>query len=205
MPGVNVPGVNGQSPRVRAPTAVDSTAIGFGRHRPPPLAITPRRRISDEVLAATHDEDGSEPRSRWTLLLIDDVRLRRECLFHLLSAELPDFDVRAVATTQSPETWAASPDLVLASAPGSDAGGGLPVSDIVALANGAPVLLLTESESDNDALGADEPGVAGRFPTACGTTLLIAAIQLVLAGGRFQIPIRPNGKTTAHPSWGATG
>ena len=132
-------------------------------------------------------------------MLIDDVRLRRECLYHLLRAELPDFDVLAFGTTQPPETWAAaSPDVVLVSAASSDSGDGLPIGEIAAATNGAPVLLLTEAEGDDDAPpGADEPGVAGRFPTACGIALLIAAIQLVLAGGRFQIPVRPVGKTTA--------
>ena len=138
-------------------------------------------------------------------MLIDDVRLRRECLFHLLSAELPDFDVLAFGTTQPPETWAAaSQEIVLASAASSGCGDGLPISEIAAAANGAPVLLLTESESDDDAPGADEPGVAGRFPMACGTALLIAAIQLALAGGRFQIPVRPMGKAAWRPHSGAT-
>src|ERR1019366_6795039 len=101
-----------------------------------------------------------------TLLLVDDVRLQRECLFHLLSAELPDFDVLAFATTQPPETWAAaSPDVVLASTPSGASDDELPIGEIVAAANGAPVLLLTESESDDDARAIDELGVAGRFPT----------------------------------------
>ena len=194
MSGVSVTNLNGQSASVRGPSTVDSV-IGFGRHRPPLLA-TPRRRIGDEV--SMRDDEDAEPRPTRTLLLIDDVRLRRECLFHLLSAELPDFDVLAFATTQPPETWAAaSMDIVLVSAASSNSGDGPPISEIVAAANGAPVLLLTESESDDDARTADEPGVAGRFPTACGSDLLIAAIQLVLAGGRFQIPVRPVGKTTA--------
>jgi DNA-binding NarL/FixJ family response regulator len=140
------------------------------------------------------------------LLLIDDVRLRRECLFHLLSAELPDFEVLTFATKQPPETWAAaSVDIVVANESSSDSGGRLPIGEIVAAANGAPVLLLTESEGDDDAPLADEPGVAGRFPSACGTELLIAAIQLVLAGGRFQIPVRPASKMAWRPSSGAPG
>lgn len=205
MSGVNVTSQNGQSPPVRAQAAVESAASGFGRHRPPPLATTMRRGISNEGAATTRDDD-AEPRPARTLLLIDDVRLRRECLFHLLSAELPDFDVLAFATSQPPETWAAaSPDVVLASASSSDSDDGLPIGEIVAAANGAPLLLLTESESGDAAPAADVPGVAGRFPTACGTELLIAAIQLVLAGGRFQIPARAAGKTAWRPHSGATG
>ena len=186
---MNVTNLNGQSGLVRAPSAVDS-AIDVGRHRPPPLATTPRRRIGDGVAAIARDEDDAEPRSTRTLLLVDEVRLRRECLFHLLSAELPDFEVLTFAKMQPPEVWAAaSPDVILASASSIGSDGGPLIDEIVAAANGAPVLLLTESEGEDDAPLADEPGVAGRFPTACGTALLIAAIQLVLAGGRFQIPV----------------
>jgi hypothetical protein len=65
-------------------------------------------------------------------------------------------------------------------------------------------LLLTESESNDDARGPDEPSVAGRFPMACSTALLIAAIQLVLAGGRFQIPVHPVGKAAWRPHSDAT-
>jgi len=199
-----VTSLNGQLAPLRGPSPVDS-AIGFGRQRPTPSANPPRRRIGDEG-ATTRDDDGAEPLPSRTLLLIDDVRLRRECLFHLLSAELPDFDVLAFATTWPPETWAAaSPDVVLASAPSNITADGLPIREIVVAANGAPVLLLTESEGDDDARAVDEPGVAGRFPAACGSDLLIAAIQLVLAGGRFQIPVRAAGKTAWRTHSGATG
>jgi hypothetical protein len=201
---MNVTSLNVLSAPARGLSTVES-AMGFGRHRPPPLATTLRRRIGDEGAATTRDDDSAEPRPTRTLLLIDDVRLRRECLFHLLSAELLDFDVLAFATPPPPETWAAaSPDVVLASAPSGVSDAGLPISQIVAAANGANVLLLTESESDDD-VPVEEPGVAGRFPTSCGSELLIAAIQLVLAGGRFQIPIRAAGKTAWRQHSGAVG
>ncbi|MGA2485901.1 MAG: hypothetical protein ABSF49_07925 [Roseiarcus sp.] len=202
MSGMNITSLNDHSAPARGLSTVES-AIGFGRHRLAPLA-TPRRRIGDEG-AATRDDEAAPSPTR-TLLLIDDVRLRRECLFHLLSAELPEFEVLAFATTQPPETWAAaSPDVVLASAPSNITADGLPIREIVVAANGAPVLLLTESEGDDDARAVDEPGVAGRFPTACGSDLLIAAIQLVLAGGRFQIPVRSTGKAACRPHSGAPG
>ncbi len=205
MSGISVTNPNGQSASVGRLSAGEPT-IEFGRHPSPPLTTTPRRRIGDEGAATTRDEGGAEPRANQILLLIDDVRLRRECLFHLLRAELPDFDVVAFATTPPPETWAAaSPDIVLASASSSGRNDGLPTGEIVAAANGAPVLLLMESEGDRDAPAADEPGVAGRFPTACGSDLLIAAIQLVLAGGRFQIPVRCAGKAAWRPHSGASG
>jgi hypothetical protein len=204
MANTYVASLNGRLAPLRGASPAD-TAIGFGRHRPPPSANPPRRRIGD-LGATTRDDDGVGPLPTRTLLLIDDVRLRRECLFHLLSAALPDFDVLAFATTQPPETWAAaSPDIVLAREPPGHSAGGPPISEIVAAANGAPVLLLTESEGDDGAPAAHEPGVAGRFPAACGSDLLIAAIQLVLAGGRFQIPSHAAVKAAWGPHSGALG
>jgi DNA-binding NarL/FixJ family response regulator len=143
------------------------------------------------------DEGGELPPVR-TLLLIDDVRLRRECLYHLLSAELPEFCVVTCGAAQPPETWtAARPEIILAREPSGFPADGLPIGQIVAAANGAPVLLLTESDSGGSE--ASEPGVAGRFPAVCGSDLLIAAIRLVLAGGRFQIPVRSAGKAAWRP------
>lgn len=199
MFGINVTSPGRQSPPAYRPTAVDS-AFGVDRRRLPLPANPLRRRIGDEGAALAGQNAGAEPRPTQTLLLIDDIRLRRECLFHLLSAELPDYDVLAFSTTEPAETWAAaSPDIVLASSPSGDAGERLPVSEIVAAANGAPVLLLTESDGDDRAPAAEEPGVAGRFPTACGSDLLIAAIQLVLAGGQVHIPARAAAKTLGRP------
>jgi hypothetical protein len=198
--GLNVTSLNGQSAQARGASKAEFATIGLGHHRSPPVETRPRPRSGEEPAAATRDEDGVESRPTRTLLLIDDVRLRRECLFHLLSAELPDFNVLAVAPAEPFETWmAASPDVILVNAPTS---GLQQIGKIVAAANGAPVLLLTES--GGSAQAADEPGVAGRFPTACGTSLLIAAIQLVLAGGRFQIPAERVATTTSRPNNHAT-
>jgi len=197
-----VTNLNGQLGTLRGPPLADST-VGFGRHQPPFPANPPRRRIADDRPTTSDDERGEVPPAR-TLLLIDDVRLRRECLFHLLSAELPEFGVVACGTAQPPETWAAArPEIVLAREPSGIPGDGLPIGQIVAAANGAPVLLLTES--DGGASEAYEPGVAGRFPAACGSDLLIAAIRLVLAGGRFQIPIRSADKAGWRPRPDASG
>jgi DNA-binding NarL/FixJ family response regulator len=158
----------------------------------PPLSQTPPPGRSSADAAATLRDDSVDFHCRRTLLLIDGVRLRRECLLHLLSAELPDFDVIGVATTQPSESWsAAAPHIVLFSAPATGADSRSRLDEIVAAANGAPVLLLTESEACDGATAASEPGVVGQFPSACGAAVLIAAIRLALAGGRFQLSARP--------------
>ncbi len=123
------------------------------------------------------------------LTLIDGLRLRRECLTHLLKAGLPDFDVVAVDDIQPVDAWrVARPEVVLFAAPAT---GRRPIDEIaeaVAAADDVPVLLLSDAGEALDADAAAKVGVAGLFPSTCGISLLIAAIQLVLAGGRFHIP-----------------
>jgi hypothetical protein len=177
-------------------------------------AVAERQRLAATVAVAPNDNGAPSPEpdeapasapARKSLLLVDGVRLRRECLIHLLSAELPDFEIAAVASARPSEVWrAARPEVVLINAPPF---GGLPVGEIeeIGAATSAPVLLLSEAESDFNADQAAEFGVAGVFPASCGSSLLIAAIQLVLAGGRIQIPVRPPAVLPSRIGRGATG
>lgn len=168
-----------------------------------PQAPAPNRREGDAAAARRDDGAELQSRRRRSLLLIDDVRLRRECLLHLLSAELPDFEVAAATTTQSVECWpGAAPDIILVSEAAVEDDGRSRIGTIIAAANGAPVLLLTDSASDGAAV-ASEPGVVGQFPSACGAAVLIAAIQLALAGGRFQISAQPEAAAAARRGHGA--
>ena len=176
--------------------------------------VVERQRLATTVAAAPNDNGGPSPEpdeapasapAHKSLLLVDGVRLRRECLIHLLSAELPDFEIVAVASARPAEVWrAARPNIVVVNAPPF---GGLPVGEIeeIGAATTAPVLLLSEAENGFSADQAAEFGVAGVFPATCGSSLLIAAIQLVLAGGRVQIPARPPAVLSSRIGRGATG
>jgi len=184
----------------RLPICETEPIASSTRRTPLPQTPTPNRRDGDA--AAARRDDGAELQIRRSLLLIDDVRLRRECLLHLLSAELPDFDVAAATTTQSVESWPdAAPDIILVSEPAVGDDGRSRIGEIIAAANGAPVLLLTDSASNEAA--ASGPGVVGQFPSACGAAVLIAAIQLALAGGRFQISARPEAAAASRRGHGA--
>ena len=174
--------------RTRAASNFESDAIGpYSSQLHTGLARTTLGTGGDARRDAERTDGPFEFQRTRTLLLIDDLRLRRECLFHLLSAELPELEVAAVASSSPFEKWLArSPDIILVTARGDER---QKIGEIVAASKSVPVLLLVESESDEDWRTANEPAVAGRFPTAHGSALLIAAIQLVLAGGRFQIPV----------------
>jgi hypothetical protein len=188
----------------RGRPVVEPVAIASSSPRLP-LSQTRAQNKIDADAAATLRDDSVELPCRRAMLLIDDVRLRRECLLHLLSAELPDFDVIGVETTQPFESWsAAALDIVLVSAPTIGADGRSRLGEIVAAANRAPVLLLTDSEEGDGATAASALSVVGQFPSTCGAAVLIAAIRLALAGGRFQIPARTEAGADLRHSHGAT-
>ena len=204
MSGLNVESSSGQWAQARGrPVFAPVTTASSSPQLPLSQTLTQDRVDADP--AATLGDDGVESHCRRALLLIDDVRLRRECLVYLLSAELPDFDVIGVATTQPFESWSATaPHIVLVSAPAIGADGRSRLGEIVAAANGAPVLLLTDAENGDDTAAASELGVVGQFPSTCGAAVLIAAIRLALAGGRFQISVRPEATGDLRQGHGAT-
>lgn len=160
------------------------------------------RRASRRATPKLKSAPASAPTHK-TVLLIDDVRLRRECLTHLLSAELPSYDVVAVGRARPWEARrAGAPDLVLIISPplGESA-----IDEIVASVSGASLLLLSDTESALSIDAAAEFGVAGSLPANCGAPLLIAAIQLVLAGGRVHIPVPPAAVSQLRTGGRATG
>ena len=62
--------------------------------------------------------------------------------------------------------------------------------------------MLTDAENGDDTATASEFGVVGQFPSTCGAAVLIAAIRLALAGGRFQNSCPNGGRGRLAPqSW----
>jgi len=125
------------------------------------------------------------------LLLVDNVRLTRECLTHLLVTQLADFEVVSIAHSQQATDCGVWPDIVLLNVRATQFANGALLDDIAAISaatHRAPLLLLTESGDPIEASHATEAGAAGLFPSNCGVALLIAAINLVVAGGQFHAP-----------------
>ena len=160
--------------------------------RPFPNAASPRDGESRASAAPAPEGALAAGGSKKVLALIDGLRLRRECLAHLLRTRLPDFDVVVAAGVHPVDAWRMPrPDIVLLDAPVAPSNGRGPMQEIaeaVAAARDVPVLLLSDAGDPLDADAAAKFGVAGLFPSNWETSLLIAAIQLVLAGGRFHIP-----------------
>ena len=127
------------------------------------------------------------------LLLVDGVRLTRECLSHLLSTQLPDFEIVSVPYARlAGECNGGRPDVVLLNIGSARLADGPMLNDIATISTTtrrAPILLLSEHSEPSEEIRAAEFGMVGLFPLTFGVSLLIAAIHLVVAGGQFHIPV----------------
>jgi len=126
-----------------------------------------------------------------SLLLVDALRLSRECLTHLLVSHLSEYDLLTLAHARLAGEGDPRPDVVLLNARSAhiyDAALASEVSTLLALTHRAPILILSEHIDGHEGLLAGESGIAGLFPMACSAALLIAAIRLVAAGGQFYAP-----------------
>ena len=131
------------------------------------------------------------PPATKALLLIDDVTLTRECLTYLLATELKDFEIVSVVHPRQAAECGILPDVVLFNARVSQRSDGTLLGDIALTASAthpAPVLLLSDGEDAAEAAEPADCGLAGLLPSSCGVPLLIAAINLVVAGGQFRTP-----------------
>ena len=127
------------------------------------------------------------------LLLVDSVRLTRECLSHLLSTHLPDFEIVSVPHAQLvTESNSGRPDVVLLNVGSMRVADGSLLDSVAAISAStrrAPMLLLTEHGEPSEDIQAADFGMVGLFPLTFGVSLLIAAIYLVVAGGQFHVPV----------------
>jgi DNA-binding NarL/FixJ family response regulator len=156
-----------------------------------PVARGGESLISNNTSAALAGTRPTRSPATKALLLIDNVTLTRECLTHLLTTELKGFEIISVVHPQQAAVCGVSPDVVLLKTRSKQRSDGTLRDDIALIASAthlAPVLLLSDDEDGAEAAEAAEYGVAGLFPSSCGVPLLIAAINLVVAGGQFRAP-----------------
>jgi len=150
----------------------------------------PPKREGSPPAHANHTAPSRSSASK-TLLIVDSVRLTRECLTHLLVTELTDFEIVSIAEPQQAAQCPAWPDVVLLKARDHRSDNGNLLNDIATIYAGthrAPVLLLSENGDAGEAAEVTDSGVASLFPSNWGAALLIAAINLVVAGGQFRAP-----------------
>jgi DNA-binding NarL/FixJ family response regulator len=122
-------------------------------------------------------------------LICDDHQLVREALAGAVAHRWPDATIAQAGNF--PEAWAkaaAAPDLCLAdlTMPGAEERAG--IAELRRVAPATPVLVITGSHDDRLLLDLIADGVAGFVPKTSGTQIILAAIELVLAGGRYMPP-----------------
>jgi DNA-binding NarL/FixJ family response regulator len=122
------------------------------------------------------------------ILLADDHSLFREGLLHVLKELGTDPDVIQAADYPSAiETAARNPDLDLVlldlNMPGMDPA--LGIRTFRARFPLLPVIMLSASESADDAKLALDSGVLGYIPKSSTASVMLGAIKLVLAGGVY--------------------
>jgi len=122
-------------------------------------------------------------------LICDDHQLVREALAGAVARRWPGATITQAASF--PEAWdsaGAAPDLCLAdlTMPGADEREG--IAGLRRAAPSMPVLVITGSHDDRLLLDLIADGVAGFVPKTSGTEIILAAIELVLAGGRYMPP-----------------
>ena len=141
------------------------------------------------------------------VLICDDHPLVREALAGTVCGRWPDARITQVGDFIA--AWAQvgmGPDLCLAdlAMPGADERGG--IAGLYAAAPGLRIVVITGSHDDRLLMDLLDLGVAGFVPKSAPGAVILAAIELVLAGGRF-IPERvaslasaPAAATTVDPA-----
>jgi DNA-binding NarL/FixJ family response regulator len=115
-----------------------------------------------------------------SLLLVEDCRLRRDCLRLVLAQRLSGWHIEAAATAR--EVDAGDPphiDLILL------AGTRIDPNEVATLAALAPVLVCVEDDAPQGGQCYVEAGARGFVPASLGLGALLAAIERVRAGGRY--------------------
>ena len=124
------------------------------------------------------------------VLICDDHAFVREALAGTVGGRWPE--ARIALAADFPEAWAQArsrPDLCLAdlAMPGADERDG--IAGLCAAAPDMRIVVITGSHDDRLLLDLLDRGVAGFVPKTANGAIILAAIELVLAGGRF-IPDR---------------
>jgi len=114
------------------------------------------------------------------LLIVDDSRLRRDCLKAALAQRLVGWRIDDAETASDADDDAQ---------PGCDVvllgGGRIGPEDVAQLSGQAPVLVCYDCAEPDRAQSLLDAGARGLVPTSLGLGALLAAIERVRAGGRY--------------------
>jgi DNA-binding NarL/FixJ family response regulator len=135
---------------------------------------------------------------RQRVLVVDNVRLTRECLGQQLQECCRDLDILAVASSNPLSDLGVGglPDIAVVNAHASAfSSPGLDEEIQHLRAHSVPSIAIVERVDQARTDEAARRGLAGIFPGDGSINLLVAAVRLVLAGGRFLPSVRDHVST----------
>ncbi len=156
----------------------------------------------DMTATQAHDTNGRD-QSGWlraqpirldpvVVLLVDEMRLLRECLATLLEDSAPDLRVDSIGRCAEAAALSRKPDVVLLNLRSTSVGDPrfrTLSGEVAEVGLDAPILGLSDlCEPALAALEAIACGLRGWFPASLDPKLLVAAVRLVAAGGIFVPP-----------------
>jgi DNA-binding NarL/FixJ family response regulator len=141
---------------------------------------TPSRHVARKL------EPGRLLSARVSVLLIDAMRLSRDCVGQALSTAAHDFDVVELMGSSeiAREDHPAVVVFNLHATPLSDTWASESIAEIRQRTE-APILVISSVGDEPSALRAVSGGLRGYVPASVDIGMLVAAIRLVLAGGTF--------------------
>ena len=160
--------------------------LNRGGELPPgllPLASPSIADASSPVGAPTHMKTPVK-----TILVVERNQLMREGLAAILRLGWPDFEIRFVEdSSRLNRELDCEPTLILVSLRDEQVRPSLAEwgETLHARFSMTPVLLISDQDDPYRALSALRSGFAGYFPSNLSANMLMAAISLVLAGGKF--------------------
>lgn len=143
----------------------------------------PPRPITFAFVDASNPIDVPSPKK--TILVVERFQLMREGLATILRLGWPNFDIHfAEDSLQLNGELDCEPTLILMRASDDHASPALPET-LHDKFSRIPVLLISDRDDPYRALSALRSGFAGYFPSTLSADMLMAAISLILAGGKF--------------------
>ena len=120
-------------------------------------------------------------RGRISVLLVDPMRLMRDCLAQLLRSGAADIDVHGVASLENTAAGPEGPDIILINAMPRREFLATVERQVAQLWPGVPVLVIYDEDGTLPQGESIRSGMAGVFPASLGATVLIATIRVILA------------------------
>ena len=120
------------------------------------------------------------------ILWLDDQRLTRQCMSEALQELCPDMDISGLRSDDyHHHTFCAQTLLIIVNLHGARIGEAVQRLGLDSTPPPAPLLFITARDERNETLEAMNHGAMGLVHATARIELLVAAIRLVIAGGRY--------------------